>query len=781
MKIGLKLTITFFSIAVVSMLIIGMISYNKGKKSLEQESFNRLTAVREMKSNQIEDYFSQIRDQLISFSQDPTVSRAMEKFKEGFNTYPADPLFDTKRRALANYITSDFLPKLNKNIDRKADLKSELCETRNGVLLQYEYIVNNPNPPGSKHQLMQVEDTTNLYAKTHARFHPFFKNFLERFGYYDIFLIDNTTGNIVYTVFKEVDFATSLHNGPFKNTNLADAFRHADYSQHKEKVEFEDFKPYHPSYNAHASFIAAPIYNRKGEKVGIIALQLPLDRINDIMTSKRHWEDVGLGKTGETYIVGEDYKLRSQSRFFIEDSSGYFSMMKDIGVPAATIQKIHNFKSTIGLQEINTEGTKAAIKGEKNTKIFNDYRNVPVLSSYKPLKIEGMNWAIMSEIDEAEAFEHVYTLRKQIIVFSVCLMALIFAVSIVVSRQITKPIKELTYDARQLQKGNFDVEININRKDEIGILALSFKKMQHSMKKLIEELKHINHNLEEKVIERTQEIQHQKEMVEHKNKEIVDSINYAKRLQSAILPPLSVIEKHLPSSFVYYRPKDIVAGDFYWFHVNEHEEHHTEHSTENHGIIFAAADSTGHGVPGAMVSVVGANSLDRCVKEFRLHKPSDILEKLTDLVIKTFDMPGEDVKDGMDISLCSYDPKTRQVQYAGANNPLWIVRKDIEGIELIEIKADKQPIGKFDYRKPFTNHVIQLQEGDCVYMFTDGYADQFGGPLGKKFKYKTLKDLLISLYDRNMQMQHRFIEEAFLEWKKGYDQVDDVCIVGFRI
>jgi serine phosphatase RsbU (regulator of sigma subunit) len=761
------------------MLIIGMISYNKAKKSLEQESFNRLTAVREMKANQIEDYFAQIRDQVITFSEDPTVISAMKEFKKGFDEYPADETFDAKKRALADYLNSDFLPRLNKNMDKKADLQSELCDTKNGILLQYQYIVNNANPAGNKHQLLKAEDNSN-YSSTHEKYHPFFKDFLERFGYYDVFLVDNKNGNIVYTVFKEVDFATSLHNGPFKNTNLADAFRHADYAHEKNNAQFEDFKPYHPSYNAHASFIAAPIFD-KGEEVGVLVFQLPIDRINDIMTSKHRWEDVGLGKTGETYIVGGDFTLRSQSRFFIGDSSGYFSLMKEIGVPSSTIRKMQNFKSTIGLQEIRTEGTQAAIKGEKNAKIFNDYRNIPVLSSYKPLKIEGMKWAIMSEIDEAEAFEHVFTLRRQIIIFSICLVALIFAVSLFVARQITKPIKELTYDARQLQKGNFDVEININRKDEIGVLALSFKKMQHSMKKLIGELKDINHNLEEKVIERTQEIQHQKEMVEHKNKEIVDSINYAKRLQRAILPPIPSIEAHLPSSFVFYRPKDIVAGDFYWFHVNEYDDHHLEVALEQQTMILAAADSTGHGVPGAMVSVVGSNSLDRCVKEFKLQKPSEILDKLTDLVIKTFDTPGEEVKDGMDISLCAYDPKTKLLQWAGANNPLWIIRRDVEGIELIEVKADKQPIGKFDYRKPFTNHTIQLQEGDCVYMFTDGYADQFGGPLGKKFKYKTLKDLLISLYEKNMQIQHRAIEEAFLDWKKGYDQVDDVCVIGFRI
>jgi serine phosphatase RsbU (regulator of sigma subunit) len=182
-----------------------------------------------------------------------------------------------------------------------------------------------------------------------------------------------------------------------------------------------------------------------------------------------------------------------------------------------------------------------------------------------------------------------------------------------------------------------------------------------------------------------------------------------------------------------------------------------------------------------MVSVVGANGLERCVKEFMLHKPSDILDKLTDLVIKTFDTSEEEVKDGMDITLVSINKEQKILEFSGANNPLWIIRQGVEGLDLVEIKADKQPIGKFDYRKPFTNHTIQLQEGDCIYLFTDGYADQFGGPQGKKFKYKTLKDLLMSLYSSNMQMQHIKINEAFEDWKSEYEQVDDVCIIGFRL
>lgn len=772
MKIGVKLTLTFFSIAFLSVIVIGYISYSKGKKSLEQESFNRLTAVREMKAAQIEDYFQLIKDQASSFSQDPTVIEAMKSFKNGFDKTNITSDFENKKVKLGEYVKTEFLPKLNKNIEKAAHLESELCANPKGIALQYQYIVNNPNPAGKKQDLIDTKEN-NEYDIAHKTYHPFFRSFLNKFGYYDIFLIDNKNGNIVYTVFKELDFATSLHNGPFKTTNLADAFRHADYSKSFNEVQFVDFKPYHPSYNSHASFVAAPIIEN-GEKIGVLVFQMPIDRINDIMTSKHQWRNVGLGNSGETYIVGGDFTLRSQSRFFLEDSLGYFNLMRSIKVPETTIAKMRSFKSSIGLQNINTEGTKAALNGEVGVKIFNDYRNLPVLSSYMPLKIEGMNWVIMSEIDEAEAFDQVFQLRNQVLIFASILALFIFGVSFFVSKQITKPIKELTYDARQLQKGNFDVKIVIDRKDEIGVLAMSFKKMQHSMKKLILELKEINHNLEEKVLERTQDLQLQKEMVEHKNKEIVDSINYAKRLQQAILPTLQTVYETLPSSFVLYKPKDIVAGDFYWM-----EKVHEPDGSER--ILLAAADCTGHGVPGAMVSVVGANGLERCVKEFMFHKPSDILEKLTDIVIKTFDTSEEEVKDGMDITLVSINKDNKTLEFAGANNPLWIIRQEAEGIELIEVKADKQPIGKFDYRKPFTNHTIQLQEGDCIYLFTDGYADQFGGPQGKKFKYKTLKDLLISLYHSNMQMQHIKINEAFEHWKAEFEQVDDVCIIGFRL
>lgn len=281
--------------------------------------------------------------------------------------------------------------------------------------------------------------------------------------------------------------------------------------------------------------------------------------------------------------------------------------------------------------------------------------------------------------------------------------------------------------------------------------------------------------------QRTREIEEQKHLVEEKNKEIIDSISYAERLQKAILPNIKVINDVMPDSFVLYKPKDIIAGDFYWMEII------------NNQVLYAVCDCTGHGVPGAMVSVVGANSLNRCVKEFQLTQPAKILDMLTILVEETFSKSDSEVKDGMDVALCAIefqipnsestnnskseirDPVAR-LQYAGANNPLWLVRNG----ELTEIKADKQPIGKFDKRKSFTNHTIEIKKGDAIYLCSDGYADQFGGESGKKFKYGKLKELIIENWELPMQQQHIIYNTIFENWRGEQEQTDDVCLWGVK-
>lgn len=268
--------------------------------------------------------------------------------------------------------------------------------------------------------------------------------------------------------------------------------------------------------------------------------------------------------------------------------------------------------------------------------------------------------------------------------------------------------------------------------------------------------------------QKNKETEEQKLIIEQKQTEILASISYAKRLQEAILPPQSLINKQLPQSFILYKPKDIVAGDFYWMEVV------TEMDREL--ILFAAADCTGHGVPGAMVSMVCSNALNRTVKEFGITEPGKILDNVLELVTKTFERSENEVKDGMDISLCSLDKKTNELKWAGANNPLWIVRNN----KIVEIKPTKQSIGKVDLPLKYTTEIISLQPGDMIYLFTDGYADQFGGEKGKKFKYSQLQELFITIADLEMEYQKECLETRFHEWKGKLEQIDDILIMGIK-
>ncbi len=267
------------------------------------------------------------------------------------------------------------------------------------------------------------------------------------------------------------------------------------------------------------------------------------------------------------------------------------------------------------------------------------------------------------------------------------------------------------------------------------------------------------------VIEQNKIIENQKHLVEEKNREILDSIEYALRIQTAILPPQRIVKQYLENSFILYMPKDIVAGDFYWM------------ETVDDFILFAVCDCTGHGVPGAMVSVVCHNALNRAVKEFGLIQPSAILDKTTEIVSEGFSNGENKIKDGMDTSLCTYNTKTKTLQWAGANNPLWLIKDG----ELIETKANKQSIGNSDDILPYTNHEFPLKSGENIYIFSDGFADQFGGEADKKFTKRRFKELLLSLQNLTLQEQGVALKKFIIDYRKETEQTDDILVMGVKV
>jgi len=287
--------------------------------------------------------------------------------------------------------------------------------------------------------------------------------------------------------------------------------------------------------------------------------------------------------------------------------------------------------------------------------------------------------------------------------------------------------------------------------------------------KTIEQYKAENKKLKDRLISSMRELSQRNQQLLAHQKDLEDSISYAERIQSAIMPPDNLIKKALPESFIFYLPKDVVSGDFYFVEEVDDE------------VIFSAVDCTGHGIPGALISVIGFNYLHRAVVENGIMVPSEILQYLdvgvNERLRQTDNASG--VNDGMELSLCNLNKKTRLLQYSGAYNPLYIVSDG----EMRIIKGDKLEIGvnPDGVADDYTNHTFQLKEGDCIYLFSDGFADQFGGPKGKKFMYKQLREVLLSLNKRTMEEQKQILSSVFQNWKGSEEQVDDVLLIGVRV
>lgn len=379
-------------------------------------------------------------------------------------------------------------------------------------------------------------------------------------------------------------------------------------------------------------------------------------------------------------------------------------------------------------------------------------------------------------------------------------------IAIYTTQSIVRPVKELRSVILNLSLGIYPEKTLPAHNDEIGEMTAAMNTLIHALKetkefaerlgsgdfsatytplsehdtlgyallKMRDDLAMNERELEQKVQERTAEVVRQKEEIEKQSRriqelysEVTSSIRYARRLQDAILPPAKIVEKLLPDSFIYYRPKDIVSGDFYW--ITEKNKH----------IFVAAVDCTGHGVPGAFMSIVGYNHLNQTIVETNGGTPAEILNLLNKHITEALHQKDGETRDGMDIAMIKLDSKRKYVEFSGANNPLYIVRNQ----QIQEIKGNKFPIGSYyeNEVKEFTNHKVALQKDDMIYIFSDGYADQFGGDKGKKLMYKNFRNILLEISMHPCDKQQHILDRYFQEWKGNHEQVDDVLVIGIRV
>jgi len=467
-SLKVRLVTVFLLISLVPMAVVAWLGYEQASTALGDEADAKLTAIREIKKSQIEGYFGTIAGQASTLSQNAAVVESATLFEDAFRTLPAElesAGIEVEGSSLDSYYTGQFAPTYNDNGGSTS--VSNFVPTDDSVrAAQFLYMSDNPNPTGSKH-LMDDAGDGSTYSAVHAKYHPAMRAFLEEFGFYDIFIADPHNGNIVYSVFKEIDFGTSLKNGAYADSNFAEAYRLAASSTTPGSTFLVDYAPYTPSYLAPASFMSSPIFEGE-ELVGVLLFQMPIDSINAVMQTRE-----GMGESGETYIVGPDNLLRSDSRFSEE--------------------------STLLKLEVDTDGANQGLAGNVGVEVIDDYRGIPVLSAYTPLAIDGVNWAMLAEIDEAEVLAPASALLRITLIVAGVSAVLIAAVGFFFARQIATPVQVVAKTAQELASrvfpslarsaeavaaGDLTVKIavdtekvNVKSKDEIGQMATAFNDM----------------------------------------------------------------------------------------------------------------------------------------------------------------------------------------------------------------------------------------------------------------------------------------------------------------
>lgn len=474
-----KLMSMLLAVSIGSIVLIASEGYRSGRRAIEDSVVKQLVGLRTSKARQIEAYFSTLRSEMKVLGSNPSTAAAVRDFAVSYRSVLGDSkTLDTQQASgLRKYYKDVFAPRLVDGTGEAVDSDAFLPASILSRYLQSAYIVDNSNSVGEKEKLDDADDGSS-YSAFHKRYHPILRQIVQEFEYYDLFLID-TDGNIVYSVEKEVDFATNLQLGPYARSGLARVYKEAQ-KQSSGYVAMADFDFYAPSYSAPASFMATPIYQGTvdgPQLVGVMAVQLPVEEINNVMTSGENWQADGLGQTGETFIVGGDQRMRSNSRSLVQDPDIYFQALEDKQVSKDDIDRIRQLETSVLLQPATSNAVVSALAGQSGKQDVRNYLNDAVLSAYAPLDIRGVDWVIVSEINRSEIFKPIDEFAQRVLIAAAGLVFLITLASLWLARAFLKPVNQLTDGFRRLAKGHNEVAVDINSSDELGELGRSFNHM----------------------------------------------------------------------------------------------------------------------------------------------------------------------------------------------------------------------------------------------------------------------------------------------------------------
>jgi class 3 adenylate cyclase len=459
----------------IAVLVTGVLGYLRAEEALRESIYNQLTTARKSKARQIETYFRTIRNELSQLAAAKMTVEAARSFRGAFEELEQSEVPAELRQKVVDWYEADFLKEMSRVLGKQQTIADYLPTGSTAYYLQYHYIVTNPHLK-ARRGLVDDPGDGSTYSRYHAVFHPLMRAAATGFGFFDMLLADPRSGRLVYSTAKEVDFATSLRIGPYRNSNIAAAVARCAASADRSAVCFEDFAPYVPSRGAPTAFMAAPVIDQ-GAVIAVLVAQLSIEEIDNVVTGDRRWRQEGFGTTGEAYVVGPDRLMRSGSRPFHENPERFLIDLKQGGESDENIAAIRRFGSPVMHQQVTTEGARAALAGLEGTGEIVGYRGVPTLASWGPLAIAGTKWAVIAKIDSAEAFAPIYRLRQDLMISGAVALLVVILTGAWLSRALLAPLRELTTGVTRFAAGDYGAKVTVRTNDEVGALCRAFNGM----------------------------------------------------------------------------------------------------------------------------------------------------------------------------------------------------------------------------------------------------------------------------------------------------------------
>lgn len=478
-----KLLVMLLVTSILSAAVVGAIGYQSGRNSLRASAFDRLTEIRQSQSRQLQTGISDLKDSLVIYSRGSTATMALEAFTAGFDQLGAATIDPAQQKALTDYYTNRFAKDERAQNGVDVDVAGLLPTGNAERYLQAHYttpFADYGKPTANWDAAVMLDDAGDgsAWSTASSRFNDFFREIVTRFEFEDALLLD-TRGNVVYSAYKGVDLGTNILNGPFKGSELAGAYTGALNSNSVDYVGVTDFGDYQPADEPTAWFVS-PV-GPLDRVEGVLALQFPISKINRLMTMDRRWKESGMGATGETFIVGPDDLMRSDSRLFIEDPAAYRRDVIDAGTPPDVADDAIRQHGTTLVQPVATEATKLAQRGQRGTLVADDYLGHETLQAYAPADIPGLRWNVIAKIDTAEAFAPVTAFTRKLVLSTVAIIFVVCIAAMLLARLFVRPIRRLEAGAQQISSGDYGTTLPVASRDEFGDLTVAFNDMSRNL------------------------------------------------------------------------------------------------------------------------------------------------------------------------------------------------------------------------------------------------------------------------------------------------------------